>query len=412
MNPIFAMSVVLLCITACACAATPDGARIPQSVVATDTSAVEDYNYILGTQTFGIRYTFTEEDGLVETAKAIREMGSNVLKIGLGDKYHGEWYSLPEDDSIRTVGDLVRNQPSYRQVMDMPFSYYLLWVYPMSVQGGWQDGLSESEAAQEYREMFDLTRHLLKTYSGTGKTFYLGHWEGDWHLHPDYDGSKDPSDTMLKGMADWLNVRQRAVDDAKAKTRHHDVQVFHYTEVCLVDKAMNGGKTLTNDVLPHANVDYVSYSCYDRLDWGGGKMEVSEIRDRLVPALDYIESKLTPKEGIEGRRVFIGEYGFPLRIMKSPEKQDRYSREVARVSLEWGCLFVLYWEMYCNENKDGQHKGFWLIDEHGVRQPIYDTHKLYYQRAKDYVRGFQAERGRVPTDEEFREVAPSFLSPK
>ena len=112
---------------------------------------------------------------------------------------------------------------------------------------------------------------------------------------------------------------------------------------------------------------------------------------------------------MQGKGGCIGEYGFPLRSMETTEKQDRYSREVARVCMEWGSQFVLYWEMYCNENKDGQHKGFWLIDEHGVKQPIYDTHKIYYQRAKDYVRGFQAERGRVPTAEEFREVASSFL---
>lgn len=412
MDLTYAISFVLLSTTAWACAAAPKETGVDPSASVPIDHAVENFNYVLGTQTFGIRYTFTEEDGLVETAKAIHGMGSNVLKIGLGDRYHGEWYGLPKDDSIRTVGDLVRTQPSYRRVLNMPFKYYFFWVYPMSTEGSWADGLSESEEKQEYREMFDLARHLLKTYSGTGKTFYLGHWEGDWHLHPDYDGSKDPSDTMLKGMADWLNVRQRAIDDAKAKTKHHDVQVYHYTEVCLVDKAMNGGKTLTNDVLPRTNVDYVSWSCYDRLNWGGKDLDVGDIEDRMVPALEYIESKLSDKPGIPGKRVFIGEYGFPLRIMETPEQQDRYSREVARVCLTWGCPFVLYWEMYCNENKDGQHKGFWLIDEHGVKQPIYDTHKRYYQRAKGYVRSFLTEHGRVPTPEEYRKVAPSFLSPE
>ena len=397
------IAAVLLCAAVCACAASPQAGQA-------DDDSVETYNYVLGTQTFGIRYTFTEDDGLVETAKAIHAMGSNILKIGLDAKYDGELYSLPHDASIRTVTDLASRQPSFRQVLDMPFTFYLLWVYPMSVDGWWDDGLSAQEAEQEYREVYDLTKHLLQTYSGSGKTFYLGHWEGDWHLHPDYDGGKDPSDTMIRGMTDWLNVRQRAVDDAKAQTEHYGVQVYHYTEVCLVDKAMNGGKTLTNNVLPNTNVDFVSWSTYDRLHWGGKDLNIGDIEDRLVPALDYIESKLPPKPGIEGRRVFIGEYGFPLNIMETPEKQERYSREVARVGLEWGCPFVLYWAMYCNENKDGSHKGFWMIDEYGDKQPIYDTHKYYYDQASNYVRRFMAEHGRIPTAQEFRSTAPSFLS--
>lgn len=379
-------------------------------VVGSPPDPIESYNYVLGTQTFGIRYTFTEDDGLVETAKAIRTMGSNILKIGLDSKYDGELYSLPHDDSINTVVELARNQPSYRHVLDMPFTYYLLWVYPMSVDGGWDDGLSEQEAKQVYREIYDLTQYLLETYSGTGKVFYLGHWEGDWHLHPDYDGSKDPTDIMIRGMIDWLNTRQQAVDDAKAETPHHDVQVYHYTEVCLVDKAMRGVKTLTNNVLPHTTVDYVSWSTYDRLNWGGRGLAIEDIEQRLVPALDYIESKLAPKPGIPGRRVFIGEYGFPLSIMKSPEKQDAYAREVARVGLTWGCRFVLYWAVYCNESDNGRHKGFWMIDNQGRKQPVYNTHKRYYENAKQYVRYFYNTHGRVPTRDEFSPVAASLLN--
>jgi len=375
----------------------------------TTADMVESYNYVLGTQTFGVRYTFTEDDGLVETAKAIHAMGSNILKIGLDAKYTGELYNLPQDDTIKTVTDLAARQPSFREVLDMPFTYYMLWVYPMAVDGWWDDGLSEMEAEQTYHEVYDLARHLLKTYSGTGKTFYLGHWEGDWHLHPEYDGSKDPSDIMIQGMTDWLNTRQRAIDDAKAQTDHHQVQVFHYTEVCLVDKAMNGGKTLTNSVLPKSMVDFVSYSTYDRLNWGGEGLDVKDIEARLVPALDYIESRLPPKPGIEGKRVFIGEYGFPLQVMGSAGKQDTYCQEVARVSLEWGCPFVLYWAMYCNENKDGEHKGFWMIDKQGEKQPIYDTHQRYYSRAKAFVRQFIDEHGRAPTRLEFQSQAAALL---
>jgi hypothetical protein len=66
-------------------------------------------------------------------------------------------------------------------------------------------------------------------------------------------------------MIEWLNVRQKAIDDAKRDTKHSDVNLFHYTEANLVQKGMKGGKCLVNDVLPHTSVDYVSYSSYDTI---------------------------------------------------------------------------------------------------------------------------------------------------
>ena len=197
-------------------------------------------------------------------------------------------------------------------------------------------------------------------------------------------------------MIDWLNVRQRAVDDAKRDTLHHAVEVYNYCEVNLVRLAMQGRRSVTNDVLPKANVDYVSYSSYDS-------------GTDLKSALDYIESKLPPKPGLNGKRVFLGEYGFPT-IHNTPAQQDERSRQVMRAGLEWGCPFVLYWELFNNEvHKDGKQRGFWLIDDQGAKQPVYLTHQRYYERARRYVADFRQRERRLPTAEEFAKVAVTFL---
>jgi hypothetical protein len=62
-------------------------------------SGLDRYNYVLGTQTIGPGYGFTEETRLVETAQVILDMGSNVLKISMGSNYH-QLYDLPESDAI------------------------------------------------------------------------------------------------------------------------------------------------------------------------------------------------------------------------------------------------------------------------------------------------------------------------
>jgi hypothetical protein len=51
-------------------------------------SAVDRYNYIVGTQTFDPSYQFTDKPRLIETAQAIRDMGSSVIKLRLGHDRH------------------------------------------------------------------------------------------------------------------------------------------------------------------------------------------------------------------------------------------------------------------------------------------------------------------------------------
>ena len=186
----------------------------------------------------------------------------------------------------------------------------------------------------------------------------------------------------VQGMADWLNTRQRTVDDAKRDTPHQRVQVWHYTEVNHVKLAMQGRPALVNEVLPKTTVDLVSYSSYD----------TAHDPALLKAALGFIEAKLPPKPGITGRRVFIGEYGFPA-IRHTPAEIDRLSRQVIWAGLEWGCPLVLYWELYNNEvEPDGKQRGFWMIDDQGVKQPIYQTHRCFYEWARRFVADEHANR--------------------
>jgi hypothetical protein len=394
------------------------------------------FNYIVGTQTIGATYQFTEESVLVETAQAILDMGSNLLKFTMGRgyqrmmlkpsktaypetmqyllnqgsdarntpriKFPGASVDAPaENPAIQTLTDLARTEPSYRKVLAMPFAYYVLWTYAFT-PGWWLKGFSAEDRDKEYKEMYAFVVHLLKTYQGTGKTFFLGHWEGDWHLRPDLNAQTDAGVTpeSLQGMTDWLNTRQRAVDDAKRRTPHRGVQVHHYTEVNHVSAvSMAGRPSVTNRVLPRTNVDFVSYSTYDSLD---------DIPNKIPRALDYIEAKLPPKAGIAGKRVFIGEYGFAAHTYPEQER-DRRSRQIMRIGLEWGCPFVLCWQMYNNEFKDGIENGYWLIDNHGVKQPVWHTLADFYREARRYVADVKRQTGRFPADAEFRRLALGLL---
>lgn len=408
------------------------------SVIVKGLSSIDAFNYIVGTQTIGATYQFTRESVLVETAQQILDLGSNILKFTMGRGYErmmlkpskaaypetmqyllnqgsdardvprinfpGASHTAPTSNpNIQTLTDLARLDPSYRRVFEMPFAYYLIWTYAFT-PGWWHEGFSAGDQEKEYLEIYAFVEYLLKTYSGTGKTFFLGHWEGDWHLRPDLNKKTDAGVTSesLQGMTDWLNTRQRAIDDAKRSTPHHGVQVYQYTEVNHVSTvSMDGRPSVTNRVLPRTNVDFVSYSTYDSLD---------DIQNKIPRALDYIEAKLPPKAGIKGKRVFIGEYGFAAHTFPEPER-DRRSRQVMRIGLEWGCPFVLCWQMYNNEFKDGHENGYWLIDDKGVKQQVYQTHHQFYREARLYVTDFLKCHSRLPSHEEFTQQAIRWITP-
>jgi hypothetical protein len=94
----------------------------------------------------------------------------------------------------------------------------------------------------------------------------------------------------------------------------------------------------------------------------------------------------------------------------SPQAQADLARHVMRAGLSWGCPFVLYWEMYNNEvTPDGRQRGFWLIDDHGVKQPVYFLHQKFYERARAYVSEFTARNGRRPSREEYGTAALAWL---
>jgi hypothetical protein len=369
---------------------------------AAEATADVPFNFILGTQAIGGRYHFTQDAPLLESARIIAELGSGIMKFSISRQaLFGKTKAnvTNPDPSLKTLTDVASREPAHRAVLDMPFTHFFIWAYPFTSHGSAAQ-FKPAERDLEYREMYDFSCHLLRTYNGTGKSFYLGHWEGDWHLRPHFDPKQGFSETDAGNFITWLKVRQQAIDDAKRDTVHQGVWLWHYTEANLVTPYLKGGQCLTNDILPKVDIDYVSYSCYDSIQ--------HDIHEGLFQALDHIESKLQPRPGITGKRVFIGEYGFPSRRY-TPEEQNRKSIEAMIAALEWGCPFALYWELYDNEGTPEKPGGFWLINEKNEKQPVWETHRRFFEWARQHVADARKKSGVPPTPEAFRKSAVEWL---
>ena len=355
---------------------------------------VDTFNVRAGTQTFSPKYQFTTNTALVETALAIRDLGSDIFKGYLGKGMSGQYPGVTIPGNVTNLLTLARDEPSTRRVLDLPFRHLLLWSYCFSASSdaAFADGFSSTERAKEYAEMFAFSRYLLTNYNGSGKSFYLGHWEGDWYLLPGYNTAVNPSPTTIQGMIDWLNTRQQAVDDAMRTTPHTNVAVYHYTEVNRVRDAMFNAATnnqrLVNMVLPYVtNLDFVSWSSYD-----GMNLATTD----LHATLDYIEAHLPTNKApaIAGRRVWIGEYGWGG--SNTSEQQEPLTRAYFQKLLPWSPRFILFWEMYDNENK-----AYGLIDSSGTKTPCWYLHSRFINRARLLTARFLETSGRLPTDGEF-----------
>ncbi len=324
----------------------------------------------IGTQVFAPQYGFTDAPRRVEAARRVQDMGSSILKCAL--RVEACDGVLPEEvKSLRdgTLCELVRRHAVLRELLDMPFAHVFVWAYPHG-GGSWSRVPSDEELEHEHEELMELGSWLLERYAGSGRTFYLGNWEGDWHATPPGTDAK-LTDALAEGLIRRLGVRQRAVDELRELGRSRGVGFYHYLELNRVRDAMESGeRRLVNAVLPHVEIDLVSYSAYDSINAFAPR--------RLKESLDYIERQMRPQAEIVsrfGRRVFLGEYGYPARRF-SELAMDARAREVMKIALRWGCPFVLYWEMYNNErDESGGQVGYWLIDDKNKQTLLYETHR-------------------------------------
>jgi len=384
--------------------AAPAAAQSGASCAADPEGAARRYNYILGTQAIGGPYQHGKGNRLIEQAENVRGMGSNLLKISLAQGAAPNYGSVEAARKAKTTLDYVQASPAIQQALDMDFTFYQAWVHSFT-GATWRDGVDMTEARAYYDEMYALTAWLLERYSGTGKVFMLGNWEGDWLLLGRQKLEEDPSPAAVEGMIAWMKIRQLAVDNARAAVAHKDVEVYHYIEVNLVKKAMAGRASIAQSVLPEANPDLVSYSAYEAIKQSPTP-DLMAIRQPLEQILGYLEGQLPPKQGLRfKRRVFIGEYGYHADKSKPLTVKQQYmkSRFVMQSAIALDLPFALIWQMYNNEYaENGTSKEMSLIDESGRKRALYALHQTYLADMQALVAQSCRDTGELPSRESFR----------
>ena len=370
-------------------------------------NTLEPYNYVLGTHAISGSYQFTSDNKLVEQAKRIREMGSNILKITLG-KNSPDIYGINELVKSTKTLDLFSNNLPYKQVCDMDFRYIFCWVHTLT-NIDWKKPLNATEEKALYDEMYQFVSFLLKRYDNSGKTFFIGNWEGDWLLIPNYDRTVTPAPDLLANMTKWFQIRQQAIDDAKAAATSSNVFLYHYIEANLVLKGMNGEPCVAQSVIPNVNIDLISYSSYEAIKDKSYAQKKSALQDIFA----YLETKLKPKSNIPfSRRVFIGEYGYQANATKPDtfDKQFTDTKDMMKITFEMDLPFALHWQMYNNEYDNGVSKEMSLINESGAKTRIYTLHQNFFKTMNNYIKDQKKNTGNAPTRQQFSAKAIQVLN--
>jgi len=370
---------------------------------------VAAYPKIIGSQNMMPLYQHTSDHFVLEAAKQLLQAGSTSFKFDLKNmKRDGKVVGYIKGEGPLAI--LTNRELPYLQLLDMPFKHFMIWTAQL---GGPPTFKGDVDGWDVYKEIYRLTQFILKRYNGSGKTFYIGQWEGDWSIRDVLNKDANANPKRVQQMVKLLSDKQRGVDDAKRATGHKDVWVWHYAEANLVENSIKKGTSWTSMVHGVIDkvrpvIDYVSVSV------GGDSLREWNPTNNLHVTMDYARSRLPFKSGVPEPRAFVGEFYFSIKYpdgkasqtAPTPEMQKQRALWAAASGIAWGSEHMMWWQFQENEmTKDGQYRGFWLVDNNNKPTPLYQSLQQFYKDAEDFVRSTLAATGKLPTRYAYRRWA-------
>jgi hypothetical protein len=337
---------------------------------------------------------------LVEGAQKISQLGSDSIFVYLTPWFQSQY----PDKSARnwpaatptSVAQLAQTGP-YDQVFHLPFKTIVLSVYTFANKD-YLPGFANSPQMQsaEENEFYELTKYLYSRFSGTGKTFILKNWEGDWVALGGQGSSTAGNipENNAQDMIAWLKARQAGVTKARNEANDSSMQVLNGVEVNRVlDYAQQGLTRVINAVVPQVNADMVTYSSYDSTAIGN---DAASMQKAFNQALQTIEKLAPDPLGLGNRRILISEYGLYENQLVGGTSWR--SQAILSTASQAGLYGAFLWNLYDNEcvqpngqgaqvdastgnparPGDGNCRGLWMVRPDGSTSAALNVLKQYW----------------------------------
>lgn len=318
-------------------------------------------------------YRLTAEPFLLEGAKLAANLNPNAIFVYMTPEYSSRDYPATDfGGPAGSLAELAQSAP-FQELFGLPFSTYVITAYSFGtydwVNAGSRGALPAGKAAAETAELHDLARYLLETYQGTGKTFILKNWEGDWAMNQSFDPYHVPDSTQTAAMTDWLNARHAGVAQARAELPGlTGVRVADAIEFNLSSRAQAGVPCFLSHVAPAAAADYLSYSSWETMN----APATPQLRRRILDDIAFIRAH----PGAQGRDLIISEFGFKESVFADAGERTTLA---AQAFLDAAVPLAFYWQILDNECQNDQPgppgtcPGYGLLRQDGARAPAWSA---------------------------------------
>ncbi len=303
---------------------------------------------------------------LQDGAAMVENLGTQSIFLYLTSTPSKDYPGTRFDTALGSLSDLARSAP-YAEVLKMPFKTFVLTTITFANPDPAAAGIFNASAEEE--EIYQLTKHLISAYHGTGKRFILKNWEGDWYWNRGTSLPIHISPANIAMAIRYYTARQIGVNRARQEANDSTVTVEHALEVNRITDARTGCAALLNKVVPSVQTDWISYSSWESL---GGPIAA-------LPSV--IHENLSYLRAASGNRpLLISEFGFldsaTEGISESYAKAAINAFENERVS------YAFFWQILDNEcsgiyQSPSSCAGFGLIKPDGSRgQAWWTIHDL------------------------------------
>ncbi len=326
-------------------------------------------------------YYFTNEPFLIEGAKQIKSLGSNVIKVFLQHpseaySYNSKWSS---DIEIPNIIDVLKTE-YFQELFEMDFSTFILQTHENTYDGvSWWDSLTDDEWWKIEENYYNAAIYLFRKYSGRKVKFILEHWETDGYyqilMNQVSADKKFNTSVMQQGLKDYFNARAEGVKRARNQAFSENingVEVLTAIEIIYTKTPTENtpAKFRVIDNMDEYRADLIAYS----MNLNNHNME---------EMLNSIEN-LIKKSG--GRKWYFGEFS-STESMFNPfkgyetlydtaenisKRQEKTVLNQADIAFKMGAEYVIIWEIYHNENESNatNMNGYGLIRADGSKTAL------------------------------------------
>jgi hypothetical protein len=294
---------------------------------------------------------------LTELGRLSKRAGFRVVRAVLG----GYGNDIVKDPRLpppnRTFLDNLRSRPYRDLIANFDTIIFTIGIPPQIWEPAW--------TRERYRE---ITEYLLRTYSG--KTFILGHWEGD-HWCPG-------NHTWPQAIA-LFNARHDGIVAGRAAVPRATSKVLEMIEMVKLD--YSGRDFMVNNLVPQAHADLYSLSTWAYVN-------------ELPKALAYLKRKCPDSPRFGNDNVMIGEIG--ILIKRPPQQRVDFFRDRIREMMAAKAPYAVFWDLAdgdCGLMDGKYHRGRKFL-------PYYLFYRaLHAQDARPVVDDFEADPLGLPGGE-------------